>query len=141
MINTFYLYAAVAIMLIVIVTDLLKRKYNVDLNNFDYKEFSSWFKKSLKSGFKPMKETLPKPPANVQVINRSTGNNSLMMMSYGANKATVMATLRQITGLDYNQAKNIVNATPVVFMTNISDKEADLTKKALEFVGAKIEIK
>ena len=52
-----------------------------------------------------------------------------------------MATLRQITGLDYLSAKKIVEAAPSTFMTSISDKEADLTKKALEFVGAKIQIK
>lgn len=141
MINTFYLYCAVTIMVIVIVADFLKKKYNVDLNDFDFKDFIQWLKMGFKSGFKPMKEKLPKPPANVKVINKTTGNNSLMLMSFGANKATVMATLRQITGVDYIQAKNIVEAAPVVFMTNISDKEADLTKKALEFVGAKIEIK
>ena len=52
-----------------------------------------------------------------------------------------MATLRQITGLDYKEAKNVVESVPSTFMTNISDKEADLTKKALEFVGAKVEIR
>ena len=52
-----------------------------------------------------------------------------------------MATLRQITGLDYAGAKKVVELVPTTFMTSISDKEADLTKKALEFVGAKVEIK
>ena len=42
---------------------------------------------------------------------------------------------------DYKEAKNVVESVPSTFMTNISDKEADLTKKALEFVGAKVEIR
>ena len=104
MIDTPFLYGAIAIMLIVIITDYLKRKYNIDLNNFDYAHYKQWFLD-------------------------------------GTNKATVMATLRQITGLDYKEAKNVVESVPSTFMTNISDKEADLTKKALEFVGAKVEIR
>ena len=69
------------------------------------------------------------------------GNNSLVLIDAGSNKATVMATLRQITGLGYADAKKVIEFIPTTFMTSISDKEADLTKKALEFVGAKVEIK
>ena len=39
MIDTPFLYGAIAIMLIVIITDYLKRKYNIDLNNFDYAHY------------------------------------------------------------------------------------------------------
>jgi ribosomal protein L7/L12 len=75
------------------------------------------------------------------VVTRTTGSKALIMTDAGVNKATVMATLRQITGLDYNSAKNVVEHIPSKFLVNVSEKEADLTKKALEFVGAKIEIK
>ncbi len=75
------------------------------------------------------------------VIRRSTGSNSLTMLDAGANKATVTAMLRQITGIDLESAKSIVESHPYTFMTNISADEADLTKQALEFAGAKIEIK
>jgi len=75
------------------------------------------------------------------VIRRSTGTNSLTMLDSGANKATVTAMLRQITGIDLESAKSIVENHPYKFMTNISADEADLTKQALEFAGAKIEIK
>ena len=74
-------------------------------------------------------------------VVKSTGNKSLVLVDCGSNKATVMATLRQITGLDYVAAKNIVESTPAVFMSNVSDKEADMNKKALEYVGATVEIK
>ena len=33
-----------------------------------------------------------------------------------------MATLRQLTGLDYAAAKNIVKSAPAVLCTNISEK-------------------
>lgn len=138
MIDTPFLYGTIAIMLIVIITDYLKRKYNIDLNNFDYVHYKQWFLDGIKNGFKPIDPNI-KP--NVKVIERTTGDKTLVLLDAGTNKATVMATLRQITGLDYKEAKNVVESVPSTFMTNISDKEADLTKKALEFVGAKVEIR
>ena len=138
MIDTPFLYGAIAIMLIVIITDYLKRKYNIDLNNFDYVHYKQWFLDGIKNGFKRIDSDI-KP--NVKVIERTTGDKTLVLLDAGTNKATVMATLRQITGLDYKEAKNVVESVPSTFMTNISDKEADLTKKALEFVGAKVEIR
>lgn len=124
MIDPIFLYGAIAIMLIVIIKDFLKKKYDIDIDNLQ------------------LIETVNKPQSqNIPVITKGTGTHSLVLVDAGSNKATVMATLRQITGLDYNTAKNIVNSVPSEFMTEISDKEADLTKKALEFVGAKIEIK
>lgn len=142
MIDMLFLRGAIIIMLIVILADFLKRKYNVDLDNFDYEEFKKWFQEGLKSGFKPMQsKTNTKTVESPNVIRKSTGTKSLTLVDTGVNKATVMATLRQITGLDYMAAKSIVDSVPIVFMTDVSDKEADLTKKALEFVGAKVEIK
>lgn len=78
---------------------------------------------------------------NRYTIRKTTGRRKLVLVNHGENSATVLATIRQITGIDYNTAQNIVNRTPSVIMTNISDAEADLTKQALEFVGAKCEIK
>lgn len=143
MIDMTFLYGAIIIMLIVIVSDLLKRKYNVDLDNFEYEPFKAWFLDGIKSGFKPMKASanVVKPAQSEHVIKKATGEKTLTLLDCGANKATVMATLRQITGLDYMAAKKIVDSAPVIFMAEVSDKEADLTKKALEFVGAKVEIK
>ena len=82
-----------------------------------------------------------KNKTNSYKIVKNTGTNSLVLIQTGANKATVIATLRQITGIDYENAKTIIESTPSKFMENISEKEAELTKEALEFVGAKVEIK
>lgn len=128
-----FFYAALAIMAIVFIREFLRRRYGFDMDNVSMQKL-----KSLFSGkFKPEK----KKDIEGNIIKRSSGDKSLYLADAGTNKATVMATLRQITGVDYNTAKNIVNAAPGVFMTNVSDKEADLTKKALEFVGARVEIR
>lgn len=123
MIDVTLLICAIAIMLIIIARDILKKKYNIDMDKISF---------SKKGGIK-----IEKP----LVITKGTGPHSLVLLSAGENKATVMATLRQITGLDYVSAKKVVDSAPSTFMASISDKEADLTKKALEFVGAKVEIK
>lgn len=141
MINTPFLYGAIAIMLIVIISDFLKRKYNVDLDNFDYQKVKAWFFECLEKGkFGPMINNLSISKKIVAPTNDNKGK-SLVLVDAGSNKATVMATLRQITGIDYMAAKNIVESVPAKFMDNVSEKQADLTKKALEFVGAKVEIK
>ena len=119
-----FLYAAIAIMLIVFARDFLRRKFNIDMDNININKLKSVFKDNTKDA-----------------VVKSTGNKSLVLVDCGSNKATVMATLRQITGLDYVAAKNIVESTPAVFMSNVSDKEADMNKKALEYVGATVEIK
>lgn len=131
--NMFYLYAAIVLMLIIIITDILKRKFNVDLNNLHMSDFK-------------LVEKVPNTKLNSVkraqcVIQKGTGEASLVLVNSGKNKATVMATLRQITGLDYNSAKSIVEGAPTIFMEKISVEEANLTKKALEFVGAKVDLR
>jgi len=127
--NMTFFWGALAIMLIIIARDFLKKRYGFDMDKFDVaKYFPNRKNKSVQTN-------------KSVVITRTSGKNKLIMLDAGVNKATVMATLRQITGLDYKSAKTIVDSVPYEFMVNISDKEADLTKKALEFVGAKIEIK
>lgn len=126
-----YVYAALAIMLIIFAREILRRRYGFDMDNVNMEK--------LKALFKGQKVVLKKDEDFV--IKRTSGDKSLVLSDAGVNKATVMATLRQITGIDYNSAKKIVESAPYTFMTNVSDKEADLTKKALEFVGAKVEIK
>ena len=123
MIDMPFLYAAIALMVILIAREFLKRKFNFDMDNVD----STKLKALLAS--------------KKDAIKKSTGEKSLVLISAGENKATVMATLRQITGLDYYEAKKLVDSAPSVLMSNISEAEADLNKKALEFVGAKLEIK
>lgn len=127
--DTKFLFAAIAVMLIVIASDYIKKRYKFDMDNVDI------------SGLENIAKTEIALKKNRYAINKSTGKRKLVLLSYGENQATVMATLRQITGLDYNIAKQIVSSAPTTLMTNISEREAILNKKALEFVGAKCEIR
>lgn len=136
MLDERFLYGAIALMLIIILNEYVFKKYfKFDMNKFDVLKFLKNFKRICtvynKKLFSPKDF----------VIKKNTGQNTLVLTEVGENKATVMATLRQITGITYDHAKWITDAAPAVFMTDISDDEADLTKKALEFVGAKVEIK
>lgn len=139
MVDKMYLYGAIALMLIIIGRDMLKKYYKIDMDKIDVEELKDKLLKklNLEKYIKSDKNT----QEEVAAVQKNSGTCSLVMVDTGANKATVMATLRQITGIDYMAAKNVVENLPNTFMTNISDKEADLTKKALEFVGAKVEIK
>ena len=120
------------LVLIILLAQKYMKKYNIiDMDNIDV---SPYFRKTYKY-IKNLKYNKKTPK-----IIKNTGNNSLILLNTGENKATLMATLRQITGIDYQNAKAIIEASPTKFMVNISEKEAELTKKALEFVGAKIEI-
>ena len=128
--DTKFLFAAIAVMLIVIASDYIKKRYNFDMDNIDSTELKTNINKEI--GF--IRE-------NKFTIKKATGKRKLVLVNYGENKATVMATLRQITGLDYNSAKTMIDCAPVTLMKNISDREAILNKRALEFVGAKCEIR
>lgn len=124
-----FLYAAIAIMVIIIASDFIKKKYNIDLDNVELSEVKTIAKTEVGLN------------KNKYAIKKSTGKRKLVLLTSGDNQATVMATLRQITGIDYNAAKAIIETVPTTVMMNISDREALLNKKALEFVGAKCEIR
>jgi ribosomal protein L7/L12 len=127
--DTSFLYAAIIIMVIIIASDYIKRKYKIDLDNIELSELKTIAKTEVGLN------------KNKFAIKKSTGKRKLILINSGDNQATVMATLRQITGLDYSAAKTLVEAVPTTVMMNISDREAILNKKALEFVGAKCEIR
>ena len=135
MLDERFLYAAIALMLIIIGRDLLKKYAKFDMDKFDVIKY---IKNSKRMSIILGKKYFGKKDF---IIAKNTGKNNLLLSDVGENKATVMATLRQVTGITYDHAKWIVEATPAIFMTGLSDDEADMTKKALEFVGAKIEIK
>jgi len=128
--NMFMFKAAIFLMLLMILREVLRKRFNIDMDKIDITKFNS-LKKQI-----PNRQSVRKDPKS----NKNPNLKALVLKNPGTNKATVMATLRQITGMDYVSAKNLVDSVPATILSNVSEKEALLTKKALEFVGAELEI-
>lgn len=134
--NSLLMFAAVGLLIVWGVREYLIRSKNVNMDDINVSPYIRWFRLKVRRLYHKWRVSSKKS----LMIDKQTGKNSLIMVNTGDNKATVMATLRQITGIDYNTAKSIVDDTPSRFMVNVSEKEAEMTKKALEFVGAEIDI-
>ena len=123
-----YLFLALIVFALFLVLFVSRKVFNFNIDKF----IVSLFQKIIPG----------KKKTNLSVgIKKSTGNKSLILLDAGTNKATVVATLRQIMNIDLPTAQSMVDSAPVAILSNVSDKEADINKAALEFVGAKLEIK
>ena len=65
----------------------------------------------------------------------------VMMSSFGANKVSVIKSVRALTGLGLKEAKAVVDEAPKAVKEKVTKEEAEEIKKKLEEVGATIEIK
>jgi large subunit ribosomal protein L7/L12 len=63
------------------------------------------------------------------------------MKSIGENKINVIKAIRVITNLGLKEAKDMVEAAPVVVKEGVSKDEAANLKKQLEEAGAQVEVK
>ena len=123
-----YLFLALIVFALFLVLFVSRKVFNFNIDKF----IVSLFQKIIPG----------KKKTNLSVgIKKSTGNKSLILLDAGTNKATVVATLRQIMNIDLPTAQSMVDNAPAAILSNVSDKEADINKAALEFVGAKLEIK
>lgn len=121
------LYLAFVVFCLFLLEIILRKKCGFDFQEYLVEQYKSHFGKNK--------------GAQVAPITKSTGNKSLVLLDAGANKATVIATLRQIMAIDAITAQSLVNAAPTTILKNVSDTEAVMNKNALEFVGAKLEVK
>ncbi len=65
----------------------------------------------------------------------------VVMKSIGENKINVIKAIRVITNLGLKEAKDMVEAAPVVVKEGVSKDEAANLKKQLEEAGAQVEVK
>ncbi len=63
------------------------------------------------------------------------------LVSAGDKKIEVIKEVRAATGLGLKEAKDLVEGAPKTVKEGASKEEADKIKKALEAVGAKVEVK
>jgi large subunit ribosomal protein L7/L12 len=66
---------------------------------------------------------------------------TVVLTSVGADKIPVLKEVRAITGLGLKEAKELVESVPKTVKEGISKDESEKIKKALEDLGAKVEIK
>jgi large subunit ribosomal protein L7/L12 len=65
----------------------------------------------------------------------------VVLTSFGANKVSVIKTVRALTGLGLKEAKDAVEGVPTTLKEGISQADAEEAKKQLEEAGATVEIK
>lgn len=65
----------------------------------------------------------------------------VVLASFGANKVSVIKTVRSLTGLGLKEAKEAVEGAPNTIKEAVSKDEAEEAKKALEEAGATVEVK
>ena len=66
---------------------------------------------------------------------------NVMLVEAGANKVSVIKTVRELTGLGLKEAKDLVDGAPKAVKEGIAKADAEAAKKKLEEAGAKVEIK
>ena len=65
----------------------------------------------------------------------------VVLKSAGAQKLQVVKTAKEQTGLGLKEAKDIVDAAPATVKEGLDKASAEALKKALEEVGAEVELK
>ena len=65
----------------------------------------------------------------------------VILMAAGAEKIKVIKVVREKTGLGLKEAKAVVDEAPKPVKEKVSKEEAEAIKKALEEVGAQVQVK
>jgi len=66
---------------------------------------------------------------------------TVVLAEVGANKVSVIKTVRELTGLGLKEAKDLVDGAPKPVKEGLAKADAEAAKKKLEEAGAKAELK
>ena len=66
---------------------------------------------------------------------------TVVLAAAGENKVNTIKAVREVTGLGLKEAKDLVDGAPKAVKEGVSKADAEATKKKLEEVGAKVEVK
>ena len=80
------------------------------------------------------------PAAEAAPVEEKTSFD-VVLKSAGANKLQVVKAVKEQTGLGLKEAKDIVDAAPATVKEGVDKATAEALKKALEEVGAEVELK
>ncbi len=101
------------------------------------RERSEAWKRELQN-FEAWRVARPSPPP---VPRPSKGGTlTITLISAGANKINVIKTVREVTGFDLKQAKDLVDGTPAVIIRNVSREDANAIQQKFVQAGARVEI-
>lgn len=78
--------------------------------------------------------------AEAQAVEEQT-EFDVILTAVGSNKVPVIKVVRSELGLGLKEAKDVVESAPATLKEAISKEQAEALKKALEEVGATVEIK
>ena len=65
----------------------------------------------------------------------------VVLIDAGANRVSVIKTVRELTGLGLREAKELVEGAPKLIKEKVSKEEAAKAKEAVEKAGGKVEVK
>ena len=81
------------------------------------------------------------PAAGAAAAEEEKTEFDVILKDAGAQKLAVVKAVKELTGLGLKEAKELVDGAPKAVKEGISKDEAEGLKKALEEVGAVIELK
>ena len=81
------------------------------------------------------------PAAEAKAPEEEKTEFDVVLVDAGANRVSVIKTVRELTGLGLKEAKELVESAPKAVKEKVSKDEAAKAKEALEKAGAKVEVK
>jgi len=81
------------------------------------------------------------PAAGAAAAAEEKTSFDVVLKNAGANKLQVVKAVKEQTGLGLKEAKDIVDAAPATVKEGMDKAAAEALKKALEEVGAEVELK
>jgi len=69
------------------------------------------------------------------------GKKTVMLVSAGGNKVSVIKAVKELTGLGLKEAKDLVDGAPKAIKEGVEPAEAEEMKKKIEEAGATVELK
>ncbi len=101
------------------------------------RERSEAWKRELQN-FEAWRVARPSPPPMPRPSRG--GTLTITLISAGADKINVIKAIREVTGIDLKQAKDLVDSTPAVITRNLSREDANAIQQKFAQVGARVEI-
>ncbi|HHY44628.1 MAG TPA: 50S ribosomal protein L7/L12 [Firmicutes bacterium] len=81
------------------------------------------------------------PAAEAAAPEEEKTEFDVILVDAGANRVSVIKTVRELTGLGLKEAKELVEAAPKPIKEKVTKEDAGKAKEALEKAGAKVEVK